>query len=367
MGFKGSYCLVFAIILSALSLLTHQFIDRYKISDENLLVKGSFDAGLSGWNLEQSDRDFVSLSGGAINIHSNDAAQGLRIWQDIDMSQVGQFVYLRAWVKAEQIIAGDKPWNNGRIIFLQMRGEKPDYSTPHVLIGLDGNSAWGYYEGIFPIHKESSRALVMIQLSGSSGVLSCKNIFLAKAQTNPYFEIVRGFLLVCWIFLLVTLFYPLAFMNRGGLTGRLIIIVLFGTILGGTLLPGSIKNSILHQIDYEEMSIAETLKHEPASEASAESMVPLTVHEWTYIVTKLAHFFLFAALTFTLLWYKTQDPWYVILAVVILAAGTELAQLLVDGRGALPTDVVLDLTGGFAGAAIWNFFGKRTDTNQART
>lgn len=67
-------------------------------------MNGSLDAGLSGWGLEKSDRELVSVSDGEIQIHSADAAQSPRLWQDIDLSRVDQFVHLSAWVKAEQIV-----------------------------------------------------------------------------------------------------------------------------------------------------------------------------------------------------------------------------------------------------------------------
>ena len=127
--------LTLALMVGALILITHQFIDIYKISNENQLVNGSFDKGLSGWSLEKSDREFVSVSDGEIEIHSPDAAQMIALWQVIDLGRVDQFVHLGAWVKAEQIVKGEKPWNMGRIILQQLRYEKPDY-----LISLRVNS-----------------------------------------------------------------------------------------------------------------------------------------------------------------------------------------------------------------------------------
>ena len=187
-----SSALTLALILSVLTSINHKYIDKYKISDETLLVNGPFDEGLSGWSLKKSNHKLVAVSDGEIQIYSADAAQAPRLWQNIDLSRVDQFVHLSAWMKAEQIVSGEKEWNMGRIIFLQLREGKPDYSMPHVLLALDDSRDWQYYDGIFPIHSDSEGAMVMIQISNNSGVLSCKNITLAKVSLNPYYVIVRS-------------------------------------------------------------------------------------------------------------------------------------------------------------------------------
>lgn len=350
---------ILALILGTLTLIAYQYIDKYTISDETLLVNGLFDAGLSGWSLDKSDRELVSVSDGEIHIHSADAAQSPRLWQNVDLSRVDQLVHLSAWVKAEQIVAGEKPWDMGRIIFLQLRDEKPDYSIPHVLIALDGTGGWQYYDSVFPIHSESEGALVMIQMNNSSGILSCKNMTLAKASLNPYFEIARSVVLACWICLFATIFYPLFVKNREGVTGRVIILFLLGAIVAGTMLPGGIKNSMKSQIEHEGTAMVRKVIDGSTSGIEPEPLDHKTDHEWTIDITKLAHFFLFSTLTLTLLWSSTSENiWYVILAVIILACGTELVQLFVEGRGALTTDVVLDWTGCTVGALIWLLFRK---------
>jgi VanZ family protein len=351
---KGFWKLTLAFMLVILTLITHQFISRYEISDEALLVNGSFDAGLSGWTLEKSDRELVSVSDGEIHIHAAVAGQNPKLWQNIDFSRVGQFVYLGAWVKAEHIVAGEKTWNRGRIIFQQLRDVKPNYSIPHVLAALDGTRGWQYYESIFPIHSESDGALVMIQMSNATGVLSCKNMTLAKASVNPYYKIARSVVLSCWICMFVILFYPHFINNQKAVSGRLITLFLLAAILTGTMMSGTTKSSIISLIAHEENSMVEKLIDESMPGAELEPVGPRIDYEWIIDITKSAHFFLFALLSLALLWSSTSENiWYVIMAVIILACGTELAQLFVEGRSALTKDIALDLTGSALGASMW--------------
>ncbi|MFC1830823.1 VanZ family protein [Thermodesulfobacteriota bacterium] len=352
--------LTLAILLGALMLITSQFIDKYTISDESLLENGSFAAGLSGWSLDESDKDRISVSDGAIHIRSTDAVQNPRLWQDIDISRMGQFVHFSGWVKTEQIVAGEKPWNMGRIILVQLRDEKADYSMPHVLIALNGTTQWQYHETVFPIHSDTEKVLVMIQMSKSTGTISCKNLALAKASLSLYYKVARTVALTCWVCLIAILFYPVFVQSREDVIVRVIILFLLGAIVAGTMMPGAIKNSIKYQIEQEGAAVVERLSPESRSRAEPGPLGQKNDHDLSVDITKVAHFFLFAMLTLMLLWSGySEDIWYIILTIIILACGTELAQLFVEGRSALLTDVALDLAGCAFGSILWILLRKR--------
>ena len=102
------------------------------------------------------------------------------------------------------------------------------------------------------------------------------------------------------------------------------------------------KESILYQI-----------------ESQLDTVIPAFRDIALWDLTKAWHACIFFLLGVALCWMMKKVPLTQLMAIILMmAAGTEIVQLYIDGRTPLVSDFFIDATGGLAGIALVRLFSK---------
>ena len=119
-------------------------------------------------------------------------------------------------------------------------------------------------------------------------------------------------------------------------------------IIVGTTLPGVMKNELKSDLVLEAKTYAISMSGSVVS--VAKDFAENFDGKLAFDVTKIAHFGLFFLLTCFILWQQPrQDLLSFFMDILLFACATEFAQLFIEGRSALPADVVIDMAGCGAG------------------
>lgn len=345
-------------LLSLLTLTAHLTVQRYHEVGDQLLQNNIFTEGLSSWDLKASETGIVDVDKGQVHLHSSDAGGAIYLSQSIKKVLPGERLGLKARIRTENIVAGPNGWQRGRVLLLQYQQGKSQYSVSHVLASLEGTNNWTEYRANFPIQPEASDVRVILQLSRCTGELYCRDMSLFKLEKNPVFGVVQWSIMGGWFCFSMFLFGPvLSWACQGWWKSALIVFTILSIIVGTTL-PGALKTALKDDLIQGTKSSVKGLSGvdvvTSAKDMARKFSIPEKTLKATLDITKFAHFGLFGMLTFLLLWQGLQPkPLFILTDVLMLACATEFLQLFVEGRGALPLDVVIDMAGSVTGLLIW--------------
>ncbi|BCL60062.1 hypothetical protein DGMP_07550 [Desulfomarina profundi] len=336
------------ILLVLLSLFTYHNVPRYLKISEQFLLNNDFVAGAVGWELIKTDDGELLVDHGEVGLVEKSPDHSIQFFRAIDMDGPGGQVVLQVTARSKNIMAGPKGWNKGRVILVQYFDGKPQYYLSHLLIALEGTTDWKTYRKVFRLNRATTEIKVILQLSHCTGELYCKDLSLYRVVVNPVYRVVKWLVPGGWLLFIFVLFLPVfkSFVAGSRLAGGVVLLVV-AAILFGTMMPGSLKNDLKHDLVREVRAVATAVSAPGPGEL--KKLVD---------ITKVAHFFLFMVLAFLLLRRLPQGRgWYfVILDLAMLAVGTELAQLFIDGRSALAGDVGIDMAGVFFALVMYQLY-----------
>jgi len=158
---------------------------------------------------------------------------------------------------------------------------------------------------------------------------------------NEIYPTVKKTILTAWggFFLLLT--GSLLFTHQKAPVLRVLLLAALIAILAGTTLPNDIKISLLDGIN--------TL-------IGADSQAFKATIPWD--LDKAGHVLFFFLLGLILrVMMADGSIFQIIVVILMLAAGTEITQLYIEGRTPLPSDFYIDTAGAVAGIALATFLG----------
>ena len=187
---------------------------------------------------------------------------------------------------------------------------------------IDGFKDWIDYNEAFIVQPETKDIRVVAQLSVCSGTFELKNIHLYPVVQTWAYEWIQKSILLLWglfgVFLVGSCFFNgnTTTVLRFFLTALVIIIVI------GTTMPGKIKTQVTQEISGQ-------------IEENSTVMAQVLPADFS----KVGHFVFFALFGMILTWILQQTSFFIVLAhILMLAGGTEMAQIFIDGRPPLFTD-----------------------------
>ncbi len=335
------------LVLVLCTVLAYSIVDKYIETGEQLLVNSDFAYGSEGWHVRGVKTAFVGVDSGVAQITLQKPELSVQLSQKVDPSLLGDKVVLRGTVKAVGIVGGVKAWQKGRVILVQYVEGKPIYSSPHVLVALEGTHDWAEYSQIIPVLSNATEVRVGMQLSHCTGELEVKELSLYRVLVNPVYRVVQWLVFGLWALFMICVFLPGIVGSFEGWKCSAFVVLVIVAILLGTTAPASIRNEAKSEVlNYAKISADKIIEY--GGTAVAELKVP----EWLSVdITKVGHFLLFGLLGGVLYFRqggRTLSDIFVDIG--ILACGSELMQLFIEGRSALVGDVVIDFAG--AGCAI---------------
>lgn len=273
-----------------------------------------------------------------LSLFSSDAKTGASAHQDLAMVKPGTVLLVSADVKCDHVIAGKQSCNVARILLTQHDGKQERWNLPNTAVALTGTHDWKNYRKAFTIAPNTQEIMLHAQLSQATGLLQIRNIHVYPAHENQAYQLARGFILLAWgaYFLLLT--GSLLFINKKNFFIRLLLISVFISIVVGITLPADI------------ITLVSSYVKVVLDSGSFKTVIPWDLSK----VWHFCFFFLFGLILSAVLDKALISQGIII--VFLLAGGTELTQLYIEGRTPLVSDSFIDAAGGIAGIILAGIF-----------
>lgn len=325
-------CFVF-IFLALATIVSHAGLNQYEQAGPELLT--------GNWKFKPSATSRINITENGLTLDSGDAQTVTSAYQDVPVIEHGTVLKLSADIKCDDVVPGKKPWNLARLLLVQNDGRSDRWDLPHTVAALTGTADWKNHHAVFTVSPETREIRVIAQLSQSSGSLQINNIQLYPVSETLVFRWAKGIILSAWSAFFLLLIASCLLLGRKKIFLRLLLISVFAAIIAGTTLPGEMKHQVSGKIGTQ-------------IDAGNESFT--AAMPWD--LAKVWHFCFFFLLGLILCLTMSNASWIQPLAIILLLAGsTEIVQLYINGRTALPSDFFIDAAGGIAGLIMIRLFG----------
>lgn len=324
-----THCFLFILLAIATLVCYHQF-DQYLQIGPDLLT--------GNWKFRSTENSRVDDTEKGLTLFSSDARIGASAHRDLRMVKPGTVLLVSADVKCDSVKTGKQSWNAGRLLLAQNDGKKNRWDLPHAAMDLTGSHDWKNYRKTFTIAPDTEKIWLLAQLSQSSGSLQFQNIHVYPVHENEAYRWAKSFILIAWGAYFLLFAGSFLFISKKNLFSRLLLISIFISIIAGTALPGDMKNQVLTEVKIL------------LDSGSFKYAIPWNLSK----VWHLCVFFLFGAILCITM--RKVSILQTITIILMLAAGTEFAQLYIKGRTALLGDFFIDVAGGVFGVILTGFF-----------
>lgn len=328
--------LFFFALLSFITLLAHFFVERFQPTGNELLT--------TQWQTETSDESQIDIEQGHIRIFSKNPHDTVSAFQFLQQAPHDQLVLVSAEIRSNDIIRGKETWHTGMISITQKIGNKKNQFRPISTMSLTGTNEWKRYEDHFHI---PSKAIILfsIELYKAVGSFEVRNIHFYPVQEAQTYIWSKNIILVLWIIFFILLTGSCYFAEQQSIFLQFLLIVFFALIVIGTSIQGDIKESIFHTV-YSAFNNTHPI-------FNLINWLPLDL-------SKVGHFVFFFGLGCALqLIVRHKKTFEIFTVILMLACGTELTQIYIDGRTPHISDVVIDFVGGTFGILLTRLFSSR--------
>ena len=326
------YCLV--------DLCAFAYLPSYDVIGPELLVNPGFQGGLRGWKL-QGDLHRVGLRDRVLKIdHGTEPALTV-LSQCQAARRLPSRLALAAEAKCRGVVRGKAVWHEARIELVGYDSrDEGDYGVTTRLLGLQGEEVWAGEAQVYRNTPKYRRVCVEISLYRAPGEFWVKGLSLRQARESGLYRWVSLSLLGGWVVLGVWLAQGLFKHYRGRpLAGYLL--VLFGALLMGILMPQELRSGLERQIlswlAHLGLSIA------PEERFSQVGNFDLWPRYWD--LSKFSHLLGFTLLAGLLSFDPRDTRAARLFGLLLLAVATELLQFYVPERTPRLSDVMVDSLG----------------------
>jgi hypothetical protein len=234
-----------------------------------------------------------------------------------------------------------------KILLIQYDKKNGRIISPHEAEGFDGTGKWDRYSKAFIIGEDTNRIQVTAVLSQCTGSFQLKKIQLHPVRQNKVYPWIQRVILFCWamfaVFLLGT-----CFGNGSMIIFKVFLVASFIAIIVGTTMPQEMRTQVSQEVSIQLQELSDAFQY-----------------GFTNDIAKLGHFCFFALFGFLLcLTMEKGSIRQVVFILLLLAAGTELAQFYIDDRSPLVIDFFIDLAGGGCGLTLSSLIPRKALISQ---
>lgn len=323
-----THCFLF-ILLAVATLVSYHRVDQYQQIGPELLT--------GNWKFRTTENSRIDITEKGLILFSSDARIGASAHRDLRMVKPSTVLLVSADVKCDNVKAEKQSCNAGRLLLAQNDGKKDRWDLPHAAVALTGSHDWKNYRKTFTIAPVTEKIRLIAQLSESSGSLQFQNIHVYPVHENEAYQWSKSFILSAWGAYFLLFAGSFLFMSKRNFFSRLLLISVFISIIAGIALPGDIKNQVLIEVKIL------------INSGLFKSAIPWNLSK----VWHLCFFFLFGAILCVTM--RKESIVHTVTIILMLAAGTEFAQLYINGRTALLSDFFIDAGGGIFGVISTGF------------
>ncbi|WP_297324330.1 VanZ family protein [Nitrosomonas sp.] len=320
------------ILLVVATFACQIWVDRYQQVGPELLT--------GNWSAKVSGDDRIDVVDNELTLFSSDPRTGASVHQYLPPIEQGAVLMFSAEVKCDNVVPGKKPWSLARLILVQNDGEEDRWDLPLIVTSLTGTHDWKSYHNFFYMTPETQSVRVIAELNQSTGSLQVRNMQLYPVSETQAYLWIRNIILISWGAFFLLLVGSCLFADKRSTLARILLASAFISIVIGTSLPGYMKDSVSHQVE---------------TQIDAESPAFKTIIPWD--LSKVWHVCFFFLLGLILgLMLKKQPVVQITVVILMMAGGTEIVQLYIDGRTPLVTDFFIDSAGGMVGILLIRLF-----------
>ena len=324
-----THCFLFILLAVATLVCYHRF-DQYQQVGPELLT--------GNWKFRTTESSWIDITEKGISLFSSDAKTGISVHQDLVLVRPGTVLLVSADVKYENIMADKQSLSVARVILAQNDGKQTHWNLLHTAVALSGSHNWKNYHKTFTIAPRTQKIWLLAQFGQSIGSLQIQNIHVYPVRENEAYQWVRSFILTAWGAYFLLFAGSFLFIGKKNFFIRSLLISIFISIIAGITLPGDIKNQLLSNVRVL------------LDSGSFKDAIPWDLSK----VWHFCFFFLFGAILCVTM--RKESIIQTITIILMLAAGTEFAQLYIEGRTAQLGDFFIDVAGGTFGVILIGSF-----------
>ncbi|WP_320040567.1 VanZ family protein [uncultured Desulfobacter sp.] len=320
------------VFLALVTLFCHKWIEQYTAIGPDML---------SGqWQVRAQDRYQGMIQNGILSIESQDPLKSISIYQNVAGFKPGMLLRLCADISSEKVTPGLKPWNRARLLLVQNDGKKDRWDFHHSLAVIEGSLKWKRFDDVFTVSLLTEKLQVVAQMSRCTGRFEVKNISLVPVAVNSVYTWTARVVLFIWAVFGLLVMGSFLVRVRDNRALRVLMGLAFAGIIIGTTMPVGLKNQMIKDVKI-------------GAEAVKETVLPLDKQELLWKPDKVGHFCFFALFSCVMTLLMNHESVFCIpVYVIMVAAGTEFAQMFIGGRTASLGDFFIDMAGGALGIMI---------------
>ncbi|MCD6389506.1 MAG: VanZ family protein [Desulfobulbaceae bacterium] len=346
-----TYLFFFIILVSTFISASH--FKRYQAVGDELLLNADFSQGLTSWNTA-GPKDSVQLRPpDTAVLFSKELTSRIKLFQNIFNVKGASKLLVTGKYQVRDVVPGNpkNTWNRARIQISSHNEHGRWLPGAAVIFSVMGSSSWQNFSQIFSTDASCDQVKFALQLLHVTGTLHVKNLSIRQVAENPAYPYLQVISLSLMTMYLLWLLVPYIVACRN--TSRtLLLLLIIGLILFGALQPKKISG-ILSLTSSDGIGQVQSKSTDVQKTIQDRKKVPAFLNQnsnWNYYITKAGHFFLFLCLALCLSLTPNKKNYTILFVdVACLAGTTELMQLFIEGRTPLPSDFLLDTSGGLVG------------------
>lgn len=164
----------------AISLQTSQNPSSNPNTEE--FTNGNFENGTSSWRGAVNLSNTIKKEGNAALVLISASKDWVGVDQIFNVPKEAKSVTISGWLKSENIVQGENPWNNGLLNVEFSNDGKTKTANDESITFVTGTKDWQQYSKTFNLPKDTQKLRLMIALGFATGTLYADDI---QVKFNP--------------------------------------------------------------------------------------------------------------------------------------------------------------------------------------
>ena len=159
-----------------------QVSDALNINHNWLLAVMYFESGKTSWRGNFSINNDIKKEGNSAAKIISETKNWEGIDQEFSVPSNAKSITISGWLKSENIIQGENPWNNGLLNVEFTSDGKNKTAQDESIAFVTGSTDWQFYSKTFTLPQNTQRTRIMIAIGFATGILYADDF---QVKFNP--------------------------------------------------------------------------------------------------------------------------------------------------------------------------------------
>ncbi len=322
-------------------------LERYVVTDQQLLENPLFESGLSAWNLRGAGEVFAA-DGEVSIVNRQHASQNIS--QRIGVTGPG-IIRFSLQAQTDRIVTGSVPWAGASATVSKFDSDA-NFIHQRVAFALKADAPPQHFTMVEHYGSNVADIVVTLRLLRSAGVFKARQLVVSALEESGTYQRARVLVIVSWaLAAFVVAVYLMSILT----IGEFVFLSGIGALsLAGMALPGLVfsrlKQVVIDALPEPVLGILHWLPN-----AGLE-------------LGDLLHFLLFFVVGAMLgLKVRIYGACFGLASILVIAVFTESLQMFVHGRSTSLSDLIIDVAGGALGFSVLLIIGRLYSLQQRKT